>query len=51
LGPLVQGAPLPGDAIEAFDVETACAELRVDAAALKLIVADAERTVPEIVLL
>jgi hypothetical protein len=51
LGPLVQGVALPGDTIEAFDVETACVELSIDAAALKLIVADAERTVPEIVLL
>jgi HD-like signal output (HDOD) protein len=51
LGPIAGGAAMPGDTVEVFDVETACAELNIDATALKLIVADAERTVPEIVLL
>ena len=51
MGPLVDGVPMPGDAIDMFDVETACVELHIDEAALKLIVAAAERMVPEIVLL
>ncbi|HWA73687.1 MAG TPA: HDOD domain-containing protein [Polyangiaceae bacterium] len=51
LGPPAGGAPMPGDTVELFDVETACAELNIDGTALKLIIADAERTVPEIVLL
>jgi HD-like signal output (HDOD) protein len=50
-GPVVNGAPLPGDSVDVFDVESACAELNINDAALKLIIADAERTVPEIVLL
>ncbi len=51
MGPLLRGVPRPGDTIAAFDVEDACAELGLDPAALKRIVTDAERAVPEIVLL
>lgn len=51
LGPLADGVPMPGDTLEVFDVETACSELNIDGSALKLIIADAERTVPEIALL
>ena len=47
----MNGLPLPGDSVDLFDVESACAELNIDDAALRLIIADAERTVPEIVLL
>ncbi|MFZ5895736.1 MAG: HDOD domain-containing protein [Myxococcota bacterium] len=50
-GPVVNGVPMPGDSMDPFNVETACAELNIDDTALKLIIADAERTVPEIVLL
>ena len=50
-GPIVNGEELGGDCVELFDVESACAELNIDDAALKLIVAAAESTVPEIVLL
>jgi putative nucleotidyltransferase with HDIG domain len=51
MGPLVSFVPMPGDTVDVFDVETACAELGIDQAALKLIIADAERTVPEIALI
>lgn len=48
LGPLVDGQPLLGDAIEPFDIESACAELKIDEAQIAAIVKDAERIVPEI---
>jgi HD-like signal output (HDOD) protein len=51
MGPIQRGVPIPGDAVEPLDVEDACADLGIDDAALKLILADAERTLPEIVLL
>lgn len=51
MGPLSSGLPLPGDTVEPFDVETACGELGIDQAAMKLVIADAERTVPEIALI
>lgn len=51
MGPIVNGVALPGDSVELFDVENACSELDIDDTALRLIIADAERTVPEIVLL
>jgi putative nucleotidyltransferase with HDIG domain len=50
-GPMVAGYPMTGDSIGLFDIESACLELDIDTAALRLIVADAERTVPEIVLI
>jgi HD-like signal output (HDOD) protein len=51
MGPLVDGVPMPGDAVDAIEVETARVDLNIDDAELKLIVDDAERMVPEIVLL
>jgi hypothetical protein len=51
MGPLSSGVPMPGDMVEVLDVETACSELGIDQVALKLIIADAERTVPEIALI
>jgi len=50
-GPLDQGVPLPGDNVGTFELESACAELGLDDAGLKQILAEAERTIPEIVLL
>lgn len=50
-GPRVGGEPLPGDAIGAFDLETAAADLGLDDADVKNILAEAERTIPEIALL
>lgn len=50
-GPLDHGVPLPGDSVGTFELESACAELGLDDAGLKQILADAERTIPEIVLL
>jgi HD-like signal output (HDOD) protein len=50
-GPKVDGERLPGDSIDAFDLETAAADLRLDDAALKHILAEAERTIPDIALI
>jgi HD-like signal output (HDOD) protein len=50
-GPKVDGERLPGDSIDAFDLETAASELGLDDAAVKHLLADAERTIPEIALL
>lgn len=50
-GPKVDGERLPGDSIDAFDLETAAAELGLDDAALKSVLKDAERTIPDIALL
>jgi HD-like signal output (HDOD) protein len=50
-GPKVDGERLPGDTIDAFDLETAAAELGLDDAALKSLLKDAERTIPDIALL
>lgn len=49
-GPKVEGERLPGDHIDAFDLETAAGELGLDDAAVKHILADAERTIPDIAL-
>jgi HD-like signal output (HDOD) protein len=51
VGPKVDGERLPGDHIDAFDLETASGELGLDDAAVKHILADAERTIPDIALL
>ena len=51
LGPIVDGAPLPGDSVGAFDLETAIADLGMSDAQLKLILAEAERTLPDIAVL
>lgn len=48
LGPLVDGAPMPGDSVGQFDLETAIADLGMNDAQLKLILAEAERTIPDI---
>ncbi len=50
-GPKFEGERLPGDHIDAFDLETAAGELGLDDAAVKHILADAERTIPDIALL
>lgn len=50
VGPLVNGAPLPADLVGAFDLETALADLGMSDAQLKLVLAEAEQTIPEIVL-
>jgi HD-like signal output (HDOD) protein len=50
-GPKFEGARLPGDHIDAFDLETAAGELGLDDAAVKHILADSERTIPDIALL
>ncbi len=51
VGPLQDGTALLGDAIGSFELETALNDLGVDDATLRLILTDAERTIPEIVLL
>jgi len=51
MGPMVDGVPLPGDSVGAFDVETAIADLGMNDAQLKLILAEAERTLPDIAVL
>lgn len=48
LGPRLEGARLPADHIDAFDLETAASELGLDESALKLVLAEAERTIPDI---
>jgi HD-like signal output (HDOD) protein len=48
VGPFVDGAPLPGDAVGAFDLETALADLGMSDAELKLVLAEAERMLPDI---
>jgi HD-like signal output (HDOD) protein len=48
VGPFVDGAPLPGDEVGAFDLETALADLGMDDAGLKLVLAEAERMLPDI---
>jgi HD-like signal output (HDOD) protein len=50
-GPKVDGERLPGDHIDAFDLETAASELGLDDAAVKNILAEAERTIPDIAVL
>ena len=50
-GPRVDGEALPGDAIEPFDLETASADLGLDDAALKQILTEAERVMPEVAVL
>jgi HD-like signal output (HDOD) protein len=50
-GPRVDGERLPGDHIDAFDLETAAAELGLDDAAVKHILTEAERTIPDIAVL
>ncbi|HSU39795.1 MAG TPA: hypothetical protein VLJ38_09505, partial [Polyangiaceae bacterium] len=50
-GPKVDGERLPGDSIDAFDLETGAAELGLDDAAVKSVLKDAERTIPDIALL
>jgi HD-like signal output (HDOD) protein len=50
-GPRVDGEFLPGDAIDAFDLETAAAELGLDDAAVKHVLTEAERTIPDIAVL
>ncbi len=50
-GPKVDGERLPGDHIDAFDLETAAMELRLDDSAIKHILTEAERTIPEIAVL
>jgi HD-like signal output (HDOD) protein len=50
-GPRVNGEPLPGDLIDVFDLETAAADLGLDAAAVKSILTEAERTLPDMAVL
>jgi putative nucleotidyltransferase with HDIG domain len=51
VGPLVNGAPMPADLVGAFDLETALSDLGMSDEQLKLVLADAERSIPDIVLL
>jgi HD-like signal output (HDOD) protein len=51
VGPFLDGAPLPGDAVGSFDLETALADLGMSDAELKLVLAEAERMLPDIALL
>ena len=50
-GPKVDGERLPGDTIEPFDLDTAAGDLGLDDAAVKHILPEAERTLPDIALL
>jgi HD-like signal output (HDOD) protein len=50
-GPKVDGERLSGDAIDAFDLETAAGELGLDDAAVRHILTEAERTIPDIAVL
>jgi HD-like signal output (HDOD) protein len=50
-GPRVGGEALPGDVIDAFDLETASADLGLDDGDVKNILLEAERTLPEIAVL
>jgi HD-like signal output (HDOD) protein len=50
-GPKVDGERLPGDHIDAFDLETAAQDLRLDDSAIKHILTEAERTIPAIAVL
>ena len=47
-GPWVSGAPLPGDLVGVFDLETAATDLGIDDAGLARIRSDAERALAEI---
>jgi len=51
LGPLNEGGPMLGDCVGSFEMESALNELRLSEGDLKFILAEAERTIPEIVLL
>lgn len=48
LGPLLDGQPLPGDALAAFDIETACSDLGLQQAALDAITREGEKLLLEI---
>lgn len=50
-GPRVNGEPLPGDAIDVFDLETAAADLGLDDSDVRNILTEAERTLPDIAVL
>lgn len=50
-GPRVGGEPLPGDAIDPFDLETAAADLGLQDGDVKNILKEAERRIPEIAVL